>query len=322
MITFPFPPCSRPLRLPVFLTLVTVIASTLPTVAAPTNLVAHSDLPRGPGLAAALASAQSIHSHPDVLFSDDFEHGSIGKGWDEVGNRNGKVLSLANPGLPALGKHSLRVESHLGQDTGGGLTRWFEPTPRLFIRFYTRFDAQCDYIHHFVTLRANRGLSGGNRWSGFGGAGIKPAGDDRFSTAIEPWGNWGKNPPPGQWNFYSYWHEMTPSPDGKYWGNSFIIPDAPPIPRERWICVEFMLQENSPGQPDGQQAFWIDGVLLGHWKNINWRKSATLHANALTLETCVTDRWTKNPVNVVFFDDIVIARQYIGPVPGTLPPER
>lgn len=112
---------------------------------------------------------------------------------------------------------------------------------------------------------------------------------------------------------------MTPSPDGKYWGNSFIVPDSKPIPRERWICVEFMLQENTPGQPDGEQAFWIDGELQGHWKGINWRKSSTLHANALTLETYVTDRWTKNPVNVVSFDDVVIARQYIGPIPGTVP---
>ncbi len=322
MITAPTSTSSSSLPLAILFALSTAIASTLSTTAAPTNLLAQSDLPRGPGLAAHLPPGQSLPSHPAVLFADDFEHAELGKGWDEVGNKNGKVLTLSDPGLPQLGKHALRVESHLGQDTGGGLTRWFEPTPRLFIRFYTRFDAQCDYVHHFVTLRANRGLRGGDRWSGFGGAGLKPTGEERFSTAIEPWGNWGKNPPPGQWNFYSYWHEMTPSPDGKYWGNSFIVADSQVIPRERWICVEFMLQENTPGQPDGEQAFWIDGELQGHWKGINWRKSPTLHANALTLETYVTDRWTKNPVNVVFFDDVVIARNYVGPIPGTAPPAK
>lgn len=36
-------------------------------------------------------------------------------------------------------------------------------------------------------------------------------------------------------------------------------------------------------------------------------------ANALTLETYITDRWTKNTVNVVDFDNVVIAREYIGP---------
>lgn len=71
-------------------------------------------------------------------------------------------------GVPAadagLGKRCLRVEAHLGKDTGGGLTKWFEPADTVFIRFYTKFDPECDYVHHFVTLRANKGLRGGDKW--------------------------------------------------------------------------------------------------------------------------------------------------------------
>ena len=52
---------------------------------------------------------------------------------------------------------------------------------------------------------------------------------------------------------------------------------------------------------------------MDHWKGIGWRKSPTLHANALTLEAYVTDRWTKNPINTVYFDNVVFARSYIGP---------
>lgn len=74
-----------------------------------------------------------------------------------------------------------------------------------------------------------------------------------------------------------------------------------------------MLKHNTAGKPDGAQAYWIDGQLRGHWQGINWRKSATLKANALTLESYVTDRWTQNKVNTVFFDNLVIARSYIGP---------
>ena len=54
-------------------------------------------------------------------------------------------------------------------------------------------------------------------------------------------------------------------------------------------------------------------MLQGHWKGINWRKTAELKANALTLESYITDRWTKHPTNVVCFDNVVIARRYIGP---------
>jgi hypothetical protein len=106
---------------------------------------------------------------------------------------------------------------------------------------------------------------------------------------------------------------MTASPDGKFWGNSFAPARPENIPKDRWICAEFMLRHNTPGQDDGEQAFWIDGQLRGHWKGINWRTAAGLKANALTLESYVTDRWTQHPVNIVYFDNVVIARAYIGP---------
>lgn len=281
--------------------------------AGPTNVAALKLLGAGPGMAQAYPGDRGLKADARVVFADDFESGALGQGWDEVGNKGGRVLSWVAPERLGLGLRCLRVEAHLGHDTGGGLTRWFEPTAAVFVRFYTRFDPDCDYVHHFVTLRANRGQQGGDRWSGFGGAGVKPNGDERFSTAIEPWGDWGRNPAPGRWNFYSYWHEMKASPDGKYWGNSFAVPGSAIIPRGRWICVEFMLKENTPGQADGEQAFWIDGVLQGHWRGIPWRKDARLRANALTLESYVTDRWTKQATNTVCFDNVVIARSYIGP---------
>lgn len=280
---------------------------------APVNHAENKELPSGPGLAAAFVADAGIRKHDSVIFADGFESGDMSGGWDETEKDKKGVFSFPDPGTAELGTHCLRVEAHLGKDTGGGPTKWFESADTLFIRFHTKFAADCDYVHHFVTLRANKGLRGGDKWSGFGGAGLKPEGTERFSTAIEPWGDWGKNPPPGRWNFYSYWHEMKPSRDGKYWGNSFAVPAAPAIPRDRWICVEFMLKHNTPEKPDGEQAFWIDGALLGHWKGINWRKSAALKANALTVESYITDNWTKNKVNTVFFDNVVIARSYIGP---------
>jgi hypothetical protein len=74
-----------------------------------------------------------------------------------------------------------------------------------------------------------------------------------------------------------------------------------------------MLRHNSPGKPDGAQAFWIDGKLLGHWEGINWRTSPSVMANALTVESYFTDRWTTHPTNIVSFDNVVVASAYIGP---------
>jgi len=278
-----------------------------------TNSAANSSLPRGAGFAAKYKADSRINKDAAVIFADNFEMGPLGETWEEKGAGKGNALSLVDPGAETCGQRCLKVEARLKENQGGGLTKWFEPSDPVFIRFYVRFDPACDYVHHFVTLRANKSLQGGDRWSGFGGAGLRPNGDERFSTALEPWGNWARWPAPGKWNFYSYWHEMKVSGDGKYWGNSFLPEPQEVIPKGKWICAEFMLKHNTPGEPDGEQAFWIDGALLGHWRGINWRKTDGLKANALTLESYVTDRWTRNPTNIVYFDNLVIAREYIGP---------
>ena len=283
------------------------------------NVAASSALPQGTGLAKAFVEDKNIASHPAVIFADDFENGDYHVKWDSCRNDKSAVLSLINDARSnaPVGKKSLKVRATLGQNTGGGVTQWFKSSDTLFIRFYVNFDPTCDYVHHFCTLRANKSLQGKDRWSGFGGAGLKPKGDERFSTALEPWGNWGRWTAPGRWNFYSYWHEMKASGDGNYWGNGFRPETQPDIPKGQWICAEFMIKHNTPGQPDGEQAFWIDGKLRGHWRGINWRTSPTLWANALTVESYVTDRWTKHKVNIVYFDNVVIAKKYIGPA-GTV----
>lgn len=276
-------------------------------------------LPQGEGLAARYRADAGIAAHEAVIFACDFERETFREEWDEVRDA-GEVLSLVDiADEPRLGKRALRVTATLGKNTGGGVTRWFASADRVFVRFYTRFDPRCDYVHHFVTLRANKSLQGKDRWSGFGGAGLEPKGDERFSTALEPWGDWGRSPPPGRWNFYSYWHGMQKSPDGRYWGNAFRPKASDAIERGRWICAEFMLTHNTPGEADGEQAFWIDGVLVGHWRKIPWRTAEGLRANALTLESYVTDRWTRQAVNIVEFDNLVIAREYVGPAKAPPP---
>ena len=275
------------------------------------NFASSHLLPQGAGIATQFKADTGIADHPDVIFADNFETGELESRWDDT--NTAKTLGFSTPENELCGQRCLKVEATLGKNNGGGLTKWFDSAERVFVRFYVRFDSDCDYIHHFVTLRANKGLQGGDKWSGFGGAGLLPAGDERFSTALEPVGNWGRWPAPGMWNFYSYWHEMKESPDKKYWGNSFLPDSQQVIPKNRWICAEFMLKHNTPGQADGEQAFWIDGQLMGHWRGINWRKTDSLKANALTLESYVTDRLTKNETNIVYFDNVVIAREYIGP---------
>jgi hypothetical protein len=269
-------------------------------------------LPEGDsGLAAKYPGDAGIEKDARVLLHEDFEAGVLdAKRWNDISNK-AEALSFSDD-VPAAsaGKKSLLVTAKLGENTGGHLFRRFKPGAlKMHARFYVKFAPDCDYIHHFVTIVAENPPT---NWP-TGGAGELPAGDKKFSTGLEPFGNYKKYPPPGAWNFYTYWHQMKKSGDGKYWGNSFA-PATPAVPeRGRWYAMEMMVQANTVGKADGRQAFWVDGKLVGDFTGFEWRTTADLKINAFWLMSYVTDLWTKNKVNRVWFDDVVVATEYIGP---------
>jgi hypothetical protein len=116
---------------------------------------------------------------------------------------------------------------------------------------------------------------------------------------------------------------MKPDGRGDYWGNSFS-PGADAIPRGQWICMEAMVKANTPGASDGEQAFWVDGKLVGHFKGIRWRSTELLKLNSFWLQYDVCENSAKHNNDPspkereyeVWFDDVVLATDYIGPVQG------
>lgn len=273
------------------------------------------------GIAARYPGDAGIEKDPAVLLHEDFEGDTIDlKRWPNISNRNGALTLTREPANVNGGRQALQVTATLGRNTGGHLFRRFQQgVERMHARFYVKFAPDIDYTHHFVHMAAELPAY---PWP-TGGAGERPAGDKKFTVAIEPWGKWGRYPPPGGWHFYCYWWQMNKSPDGRYWGNGFQ-PEPYAIPeRGRWYCVEFMGQCNTPGKPDGQAAVWIDGQQLGHHTDINWRSSDKLKLNAFWLMLYVTENSAKkNKVNTVWFDDVVVATSYIGPRSVQPSPER
>ncbi len=273
------------------------------------------------GLAAKYPGDVGIEKDPAVLFADGFESGDWKK-WEE---EKGSVEIVEEH--PNSGGKCARMEMVRGKNTGGHLVKWFMPgADTVYARFYVRFSADYQYCHHFVWLLANQSK---NRWSAFGKAGLKPDGT-YYSTAMEPAFAWGKNPPPGEVNLYSYYLDMEPDPKmNKYWGNSFFPPGPgrgeaagqnrviPPL--AQWQCWEFMLRANSaPDKADGEQAMWVDGKLVGRFTGLRWRTDMDLKINALWLEhygydnSDPTRRFWKQK-QTAWFDDVVVAREYIGP---------
>ncbi len=278
-------------------------------------------LPEGTGLSAKYPNDAGIAKDPAVLFADDFENGDLKK-WDD----GGKTLRIVSD-KPNLGGKCVESEMIRGQNNGGEVKKWFMPgADTVFARVYVKFSADYQYCHHFIWLSANPQK---NRWASFGKAGLKPDGS-YFSTGMEPWFAWGKNPPPGEVNFYSYFMDMEiDTKMNKYWGNSFFAkgpdrgkasgPDRVIPALDKWQCWEFMLKSNTPGKADGEQAMWLDGKLFGHFTGIRWRNNADLKINCFWLEHYGYDsgdptRQQSKDRQTVWFDDVVIAREYVGPV--------
>ena len=137
-----------------------------------------------------------------------------------------------------------------------------------------------------------------------------------------------------------------------FYGNNFEPAEPVVVPRDRWVCVEIMVKMNSsPEETDGEQALWIDGKLamhygpgtmVGRWvrdsffldgdepfEGFRWRRDMLVNVNKLWLLHYVsedafsrTEAYARShpefPVNTdratVWFDDIVAATEYIGPI--------
>ncbi len=288
---------------------------------------------------------EGISKDERVIIASDFESGI------DVPLKIARkgVLALQDDKIAFSGKGCVQITATKNVDQGGDVKiQWDKGVDTCFMRVYLRFDKDTLMPHHFINL------SGFNdtyqyRWGG--SAGLRPLGgqNGKVSTTLEP--PKGEN---GEWKFYSYWHEMrswqTPegTSDGRksaYYGNVFAMEDSPAIVRDEWICCEMMIKLNSPNAYDGEQAFWINGKKIGHWKNgspdgtwlrenfrtftnwntdpkpfegFNWRTDNALQINHATLQWYLSNNqsWPKMKVdkNIVYFDNLVIATEYIGPM--------
>lgn len=327
---------------------------TLITTFVAATLISAGDgkLPEGrAGLAATHPGDAGLETEDAVLFREAFEAADLDEilaRWEDV--RTKEVLSLdADVPAQSRGKASLRMDHVGGQSDGAHLYRRLEPgLDKVHLRFYVKFDPACQPVHHFVHLG---GYAPSTAWP-LGGAGVRPRGEARFTTGIEPGG------PRWTWDHYAYWTEMRGSPPrGQTWGNRFVRDPRAEVKKGAWTCIEVMLRVNDVGDTDGELALWIDGVLISHlgkgfprgkwvyddfrpgeggegvrwhdsengperfdvpaggapFEGFRWRTAEELNVNFLWLLFYVT-KAPEGHVSTVWFDDLVVAREYIGPL--------
>jgi outer membrane biosynthesis protein TonB len=313
------------------------------------NAIAGSTADGESGLAARYPGDRGIGYDPDVILADDFESytspSQLTANWSsvyqlpntriatEAGNyfAGGKALEFSLPVSTSETSNALNKELSPAQDT-------------VFIRAYTKFDAGYE-----VTGSNHDGL----RLSGnYPGPGIKaPADGTGFFLFLLQDTFLGNGRPgetdPGYSHIYAYWPRQRDNFGDHWFPDGFVVPyssalgadgnvignrgdwqafsanypDFQIMPnflpqRNRWYCYELMVKTNTPGMGDGEVKYWIDGKLISDFPNLNIRSIPTLKIDfaKIGLHAQHSER-----VNKKWYDNVVIATKYIGPMASGRP---
>lgn len=311
-------------------------------------------LPEGDaGIASRYPGDRGIEKDPAVVFAETFESvrsmAELKQRWDNV--KNAQIMSFsADVPAGSWGRQSLLMRHVGGKGSGGHLYRRLPPGyDQLYVRFYVKFDPDCAPIHHFFHVG---GYNPATPWPQ-GGAGRRPRGDERFSTGVEPFGKawrWDYytywmgmrgSPPRGQtwgnsfirdpalrvergkWICVELMMKMN-RPVTAHTGEMGLWIDGtlrshlgPGFPRGKWVYDKFL-----PGQ-GGSGIRWDDGhggparfsVRAGGepFEGFRWRSDERLKLNFVWVLLYITDAPPEH-VSKVWFDDIVVAERYIGPL--------
>jgi predicted amidohydrolase len=304
------------------------------------------------GLAEKYPGDREIEKDPRVVFVEDFEEPTIDAlkaRWEDV--KQPDIFSFTAD-LPERsgGKQSLLMTHVGGQGDGGHLYRRLpKGMDQCYARFYVKFDPECAPIHHFGTC-----IGGNNppsRWPTVK-AGFPPPGDKGFWTGIEPFGQswrwdfytyWCEmrgSPPRGQtWGNSFVWDESLKVQKGKWIcvevmvkmndlgdrnGEMALWIDGKPIshlgkgfPKGKWVFDKFYKDQGGEGvrwnQAKGDRENFQTAAGGEPFEGFRWRTTKELDVNFVWTYLYITGA-PAGHVSKVWFDHIVVASEYIGPI--------
>lgn len=306
------------------------------------------------GIAAAYPGDAGIGNDPRVIFTEDFEQDSLETlwvRWESISDKPGMTFSSEVPGHSG-GKQSLLMERTEG--SGAALyRRLVNPAggfghDRVFARYYVKFAPDCGEIHHFGTclggnlpatpwpsVKAGQPTDGARSfWSG-----IEPFGSAWRWDFYTYWCDMRGSPPRGQtwgnsfirdsalvvakgrWVCVEQMIQMndigTTNGEQALWIDGVRVAHlGQGFPKGLWTYDKF-----TPGQ-GGEGIRW-DQVKGGPerfavpaggapFEGFRWRTVPELKVNFLWLYV-YTERPAGHRIKV-WFDDVVVATEYIGPL--------
>ena len=287
------------------------------------------------GIAARYPGDKNIASDPAVIFADDFEsYATVDQAKAKWGYGNGLPrMRIATASANVFsGRKSIEFSLPVSTtEVSCSLWKVLNPTQdRVYMRMYQKFDTGFNVRgsnHNGIRLSAKYPEVAGRK---------PPAnGTGFFLFLLQNNVTKAGETPPGLTNLYVYWPKQRSQwgdhwyPDGTVVPYSSSIgnkgewlayparyPDFKPYPmfipqRDRWYCYELMVKANTPGKNDGEVKYWIDGKVAGDFPDLNMRSISTLKLDRahIMLHAVHSER-----VNKKWYDNVVIAKQYIGPM--------
>jgi len=214
-----------------------------------------------------------------IIFQDGFESGDLSS-WTQDPSAGRYSLSTA-PARVHAGTHALQA---LFTPTNGyGLiTRWFMPGyDEVFVKFYVMFqegfkNQRSDGAGmHFLVVCGNNINDSRSCW---GKPAIVPNGADYFYAGLDP--EEVNLPTLQPLSFYTYWPGMTCC-----YGNVQFQPSPKvALVTGQWQEVVFHIKLNTPGQSDGLQEVWLNGVKKLSQQNMRWRTTTDLRLNEVRFD--------------------------------------
>jgi hypothetical protein len=308
------------------------------------------------GLASLYPGDAGIECDPRVILVENFEGESldaVAKRWETVGGRDTMSLSSERP-KGSTGKQSLQIDREKGQ--AGQLYRRLKNPKggwgydQVYARYYVKFDPDCGEIHHFGTTIG--GYHPATPWP-MVRAGERPDGAKTFWSGIEPFGaawTWDfytywcemrGSPPRGQTWGNTFVRDPKLKVERGRWvcveqmikvndvgdtnGEQALWIDGKPVshlgkgfPKGLWVFDKFNPGQGGSGvrwsEPKGGRESFETPKDGAPFEGFRWRTAKELNVNYVWLYV-----YTSKPDGhriKVWFDDVVVATEYIGPLAG------
>jgi len=275
----------------------------------------------------------------EVIFADDFES------WQAQGARPPKNTwtvrrnkvsqtrvvpgKVTVDGSPGAGRGVLEVACWTegsGSQSGGLSLKLGDYNHRneglgdgydeLYVRYYVKFDEDYRAVRNHGANLGGRDLTRNDAaWVGM--AGIRDVSTrGYFYSGVQPRGELGSRQL--EIGFYSY-HLDKQGP----WGENYPVRKKIPIEVGTWHCIERHMKLNSvdptradPAVADGIEELWIDGQLTIRKEDVRFRRVGNLRITFFSLETYyhgLPNTYDPTHPIRVYFDNVIIARRYVGP---------